>query len=79
MSEASRRTPDPATPGDMAETRARRMLSQLAEADAKVRCFPEPRSGPLFESVQRTWSALYARALALGNEFAEDDISGGRG
>jgi hypothetical protein len=72
MSEAPRRPAHPATTGDTTESRARRLLTQLAEADAKVRCFPEPRSGPLFEGVQRTWSALYARALALGNEFAED-------
>jgi hypothetical protein len=56
----------------LAEARARRMLEQLKKADAAVRCFPEPRSGPAFESAQRTWSATYARAIAMGAEFEEE-------
>jgi hypothetical protein len=66
--------PSPATSGDMAtEDQARHMLAQLQRADAAVRCFPEPRSGPAFESAHRTWSALYARAIALGAKFQAED------
>jgi hypothetical protein len=65
--------PKPATPRDVAPDPARLMLVQLHKADAAVRCFPEPREGPEFERVQRTWSGLYARAIAMGARFEAED------
>jgi hypothetical protein len=58
-----------ATEGALAEDRARHMLAQLHQADAAVRRFPEPRSGPAFENAHRHWSAIYARAIELGASF----------
>lgn len=51
------------------ETRARNLLVELHKADAAVRCFPEPRSGPEFERAQRAWSSLYARVIATGAQI----------
>lgn len=65
MTDTLTATDIPADPGP--EEKARQALAALAQADAAVRTYPEPREGPGFIKAQRAWSAAYAVAIGLGS------------